>query len=724
MPRVPTYDNFQVAPTANSTGAFSPPSGPSAGDIGARQMIETGNAIEQAGGVGVRIMNRELEEQNQAIALDAVNRAKEKLYDLSTGPEGYATQKGIAALQRPDGLDLPDEYAGKFRTAVSDIAATIPNDVARRAFEAQAGKLSTDLYGQAQRHMVTESINYRGTVYDGAVANAQRDLALNYTDVSQGGAVDQAVTTINAAARAKARLTGVSMEMADVIVRKEVSNAHMLAIGTALEKNDPAFAMGYMKKYAGQMDADDILRAQGLVSKEMDTAVGTQAGSLAVQQAAPTVMPSNMTRLANIALVDVVANVESGNRDFNADGSVVTSPKGARGRMQVMDATNRDPGFGVMPARDDSLAERSRVGRDYLGALVKHYKDVPTALAAYNGGPGAVDKAIKAAQSENDPNWLARMPQETQQYVEKSLKMYEAGGGAPRRASETEVVQAALRQLPANASQTAKDVATRTAVQGFKRLEADRKAADDESVAGAMQQILATGGSWDTLPASVKASVPAEDVPKLIEYARKVNTGDDTTNDAVYLKLTDPAYLASLTDNQFYRMRTELSTNDWQAFAKQRAVIKTGTGSNGPGELNTQAINDTLKNRLVTMGMDPTPKDGSSDAPRVGVIQRFVRDSVAQAQAQAGKKFSDVETAKHIDQLFARDVTFRNTVLGFETGGTTTQPLLSVKPGDIPSATKSRIKSDFEARGIKPSDADILNVYLRMAAAQPTQGAR
>lgn len=724
MPKVPSYDNFQVAPTANSTGAFAPPSGPTAGDIGAQQMINTGNAIEQAAGVGVRIMNRELEEQNQAIAIDAVNRAKEKLYDLTTGPEGYATQKGIAALERPEGLDLADEYTGKFRTAVSDIAATIPNEVARRAFEVQAGKLSTDLYGQAQKHMVTESINYRGTVYDGAVANAQRDLALNYTDVSQGGAVDQAVKTIGAAARAKARLTGVSMEMADVIVRKEVSNAHMLAIGTALEKNDPAFAMGYMKKYGGQMDADDILRAQGLVSKEMDTTIGTQAASLAVQKAAPTVMPSNMTRLGNLALEDSVARVESGNRDLNADGSVVTSPKGAKGRMQVMDATNRDPGFGVTPARDDSLAERSRVGRDYLAALVKHYGDVPTALAAYNGGPGTVDKAMAQAKSENDPNWLARMPAESQQYVQKVLKQYEAGAGAPRRASETEVVQSALANLPANASQTAKDVATRTAVQQFKRLESDRKAADDEGVANAMRTLLTNNGDYDSLPASVKAGVPPEDVPKLIDYAKKISTGTDATNDAVYLKLTDPSYLGSLTDNQFFRLRTDLSASDWQAFAKQRAVIKTGTASNGPGELNTQAINDTVKNRLTTMGMDPTPKDGSDEAARVGVIQRYIRDSLSTAQAQAGKKFTDVETAKHIDQLFARDVTFKKTFLGFETGGQTTRPLLSIKPGDIPGPIKDRIKSDFEARNIKPSDTDILNVYLRMAAAQQSAGAQ
>lgn len=121
-------------------------------------------------------------------------------------------------------------------------------------------------------------------------------------------------------------------------------------------------------------------------------------------------------------LLRLVAQAESGNRDYDAAGRVVTSPVGAKGRMQVMDATNRDPGFGVAPARDDSLEERARVGQDYLAAMVNHYGgDVRKGLAAYNAGPGNVDRALSRAQQAGDADWMRYLPkpEETVPYVEK-----------------------------------------------------------------------------------------------------------------------------------------------------------------------------------------------------------------------------------------------------------------------------------------------------------------
>ena len=62
-----------------------------------------------------------------------------------------------------------------------------------------------------------------------------------------------------------------------------------------------------------------------------------------------------------------IAQVETGNRQG------LVSPKGAIGVMQVMPNTNRDPGFGVAPAKDNSEAELKRVGEDYYGAMQKKY---------------------------------------------------------------------------------------------------------------------------------------------------------------------------------------------------------------------------------------------------------------------------------------------------------------------------------------------------------------
>jgi hypothetical protein len=111
---------------------------------------------------------------------------------------------------------------------------------------------------------------------------------------------------------------------------------------------------------------------------------------------------------------------ESGGRDFDKNNNLLTSPKGAQGSRQVMPATSGDPGFGVRPADKRILAsgdkkaiaaELSRVGDDYMDAMRKRYNgNEALALAAYNAGPGAVDRA----------GGIPNIP-ETIAYVQKSM---------------------------------------------------------------------------------------------------------------------------------------------------------------------------------------------------------------------------------------------------------------------------------------------------------------
>ena len=93
------------------------------------------------------------------------------------------------------------------------------------------------------------------------------------------------------------------------------------------------------------------------------------------------------------------------------------SKKGAKGLMQIMDATAKQPGFGIKPLKDPfDPVENVRFGTEYFNALMKRYdNDTVSALAAYNYGLGNVDKWRKKGSK------VSKLPKETQNYINTIL---------------------------------------------------------------------------------------------------------------------------------------------------------------------------------------------------------------------------------------------------------------------------------------------------------------
>ena len=88
----------------------------------------------------------------------------------------------------------------------------------------------------------------------------------------------------------------------------------------------------------------------------------------------------------------------------------LTSKKGAQGLFQLMPATQTQ--FGVTNPNDPS--QSANAAGMYMQQLLQKYNgNYAEALAAYNWGPGNLDKDIAA----NGQNWLTKAPRETQGYV-------------------------------------------------------------------------------------------------------------------------------------------------------------------------------------------------------------------------------------------------------------------------------------------------------------------
>ena len=114
--------------------------------------------------------------------------------------------------------------------------------------------------------------------------------------------------------------------------------------------------------------------------------------------------------------LSAIQQIESGGNN------AAVGAAGETGAMQVMPTSLKNPGYGVKPARDNTPEEANRVGRDYYTAMLNRYQDPVLAAAAYNAGPGTMDRAI-ARSSQEGGHPMAYMPNSTQEYAAKFARL-------------------------------------------------------------------------------------------------------------------------------------------------------------------------------------------------------------------------------------------------------------------------------------------------------------
>jgi len=589
-----------------------------------------GAAMQQFGGEVVQFGEQQdaiQAELDQAAAKKADNAYAEwSRGRLWTGDGAFYQQEGFNAANARPGLEQEikakrDEFIAG---ATSPRMRAMMSDALDRRIGADlegVARYSTAQFGvEAKRQSAarqTNALNDAVTYYADPVRFAQ-ELEVGKSEI-----------------RSSAARTGSAPETMQADVASFESKVYSQVASRMIRTGKIEDASAWIEEHRGSMQPGDLedldaalyhplleRQADGIVDDLLGYAPASTAGQSNAAGAASSQYAGRSGGSTSGNLIgrmrQVTTVAESGGRERDGRGRLITSQKGAQGAMQVMPGTNRDPGFGITPARDNSDAERTRVGNEYLAKMMERYGNDPAkAWAAYNWGPGNLDGAI----AKHGAGWLQHAPAETRAYVRGNMAALGGRGGA-------EAVQQAPREhdlgallsrldglnLPFDVEQAARRQLTERVGLDERLLDRQRAQAVEqaETILDAAERSGRPVTRESQIPSSVWSGMgPDQRMQIRGVITRNAQPKPRDTDYGVYTRIsdmyaTDPAGFARLDPSSY---RNSLSDGDYEKIIGWRQdVLKSASGNGGDKQVSiatVRSVTSRLRSAhgLVTTGI-------------------------------------------------------------------------------------------------------------------------
>lgn len=559
MPRAPVYNPNQVGPVETTGARFRTP------DFGPPSVAQG------IAGLGGALNDYAVEEDRRNAEFDdtqARKLATNALTELQGITNEYTSlQGGNATAARK----VIDERLAKAREAYVGQAA---NERQKRILGERLDPLFASTMGTIDKHYRSEEFTERL----GAIATESAQFADSAASTDDADAKAGFIAEGRRTFQEGLRLKGITdPEAVAFETKKYTDGIHTATIDRWFANPNPPIDLiqSYVEAHHDEFTAAGYSKAlerlQGPLQDRSDYALYTSIAA-GIEPSMP-VAPSGVGDPAR--MYAITAQTESGNKDYSG-GRLITSPKGAQGRMQVMPGTQTDPGFGIRPAKDNSPDELARVGRDYLDAMMKRYGGDPAkAWAAYNAGPGAVDKALAKGGE-----WLSRMPKETRDYVGKNVAALGGTDNAPRQHDKTAIYDAIERRpdLSFEQKERLKKVADREIARDEQLLGRERAAADEAAFA-TVNKLGEGFTSISQLPSAVVSKLSPADVAKYDSIAKanaapkSVPANGPTAFMLDAMEMSDPASFANM---DLSRVFADLTPAERSSYMLKQQKVKDG----------------------------------------------------------------------------------------------------------------------------------------------------
>lgn len=621
------------------------------GGAQAEQMQDLGRSGMRAGVQAFRV-----EEQNAA--LEAADLELQAQRDMQTflyeGDAALLNTKGAQALGSSEA----------FKTKMSELRQSYlnrtKNPMVQQILGRSFDKLEVGTMDGVYRHENAERRGYASELAGAKAAMADETIGLNWNNDEK---FNEELEQKRAAVFAQARLDGTSQEGINLALRNAESGSYRVRLATMLETDDPmTIAQAgdlYEKARAdGKFNLKDMMDLEKTFDAVLPKARAIAAFSKTQEQNALASMESG-------DLFDRLLKQESGGRQFNADGTVVTSQVGATGIAQIMPETGpeaaRMAGLAWDPEKFKNDSEYNRtLGKAYFNNMREKYGSNALALAAYNAGPGMVDDWINGTNKTGknasglklgDPRkgettlgeFISRIPfKETREYVPAILGQVQE----QRNYGLDPAVTAAHRANMPEAERPYYD----SLVEQYNTAQANKvKQGKNDALASVQEVLELSNGNLNAIPPNVRtAAIKAGVWDQVTQYRGQTdpyfqaNLKAMTTDELMAVDFTDPETRMHLSATEF---------NTWQK--KQADLVK-----DPKNEALSKRVDDALSyvygrdyKKEYASFKSSTSNDAKADKARAGRIREQLTAEIENTYRETGKVPTADEVMKIADKM-------------------------------------------------------------------------
>jgi len=439
---------------------------------GAANYLEMPDFSSAAGAVGEGLgrigeaVGQYAEQQQKQDDLTAVSSAMNKLqshvrnaqYGDPTAQPGTPEASGYFGLQSKAAVD----GLGSATQGIDDYRKSLMQGMTgeqMRVFQQSSLSFQNSAFNAMAEHAGRQRQAYQDQTDQDSLSNLAN---IGSGNLNNPGAFARAINSGRNLLQTRMALQGVPMDSPIAQARLQQWNDQFFtqAAQSATNNNDAIKAQSILDANRGNMSAPAYAQASEQNRPHLYRQQGTMgyhavSGEPETQAVA---IPQGTDPDATFA---AMIHLESGGQQMDAKGNTITSGKGAVGKAQLMPDTARQVAQSVGLPWDETRfrqdgAYNQALGQAYFSQLCQKYGGNQTlACAAYNAGPGNVDRWVKDIGDPrtggiSDADFVAAIPfNETRNYVSRAGAAQSAPNEPPSHtAPDWNAREVAISKLP------------------------------------------------------------------------------------------------------------------------------------------------------------------------------------------------------------------------------------------------------------------------------------